>query len=243
MPVRSVAQTVVSYNATITALERGSQRGHALQLLKLMERKQLSPSSISFDAAMNSCAHGRQWQMALSLFAELERAQLDANLSSYNALLNASAEDIKGDRIFQEALENNIFRKAKLTEQVGTLDLHDLSQGAAEVATRWWLATNVPGLLEKGHSKFTIITGWGRTRPQWQQHGKAFSIQEAVVRMLKTHGISARVNPKNPGRLELTLQQADLGRLSGLYAASSCPESVNPGAMKSAPFCCVLQWG
>ncbi|CAE7236742.1 unnamed protein product, partial [Symbiodinium pilosum] len=85
------------------------------------------------------------------------------------------------------------------------LDLHDLSSGAAWLATRWWLSEILPLVQrDSGGTKappYIIVTGIGRSRPSWQTS----NIQSFVMEMLRNEGIPVWVQEANRGRLQLDL--------------------------------------
>ena len=46
---------MISYSATISACEKGSQWNHALQLLREMTGREVQPEVISYSAAISAC--------------------------------------------------------------------------------------------------------------------------------------------------------------------------------------------
>ena len=54
--------TLVSYNAGISACEKGEQWHRALALLSEMREAKLEPNVISYNAGISVCEKGEQWQ-------------------------------------------------------------------------------------------------------------------------------------------------------------------------------------
>ncbi|CAK0846368.1 unnamed protein product [Prorocentrum cordatum] len=79
----------VSYNAGISACEKGGQWQRALALLSGVREAKLEPNVISYSAGISACAKGGQWQSALALFSEMWEAKLEPN--SATALGSARA--------------------------------------------------------------------------------------------------------------------------------------------------------
>ena len=91
------------------------------------------------------------------------------------------------DCCIQEKISLEIFHLARrqqvfpgLLHNLGDLDLHDLSVGAASVALRWWLQTSPPG------ERLNVITGVGKSRKAWRDA----DLRAAVAEMLKILGQS-----------------------------------------------------
>ncbi|CAK0818311.1 unnamed protein product, partial [Prorocentrum cordatum] len=61
----------LSYNAGISACEKGEQWQRALALLSEMWEAKLEPNVISYSAGISACEKGEQWQRALGLLSEM----------------------------------------------------------------------------------------------------------------------------------------------------------------------------
>ena len=72
--------TLVSYNAGISACEKGDQWQRALALLSEMREAKLEPSVISYSAGISACEKGEQWQRALALLSEMWEAKLEPDV-------------------------------------------------------------------------------------------------------------------------------------------------------------------
>ena len=62
---------MISYNAAISACEKGSQWEKALGLLQEMTSSGIKPNVISYNAAISACEKGSQWEKALGLLQEM----------------------------------------------------------------------------------------------------------------------------------------------------------------------------
>ncbi|CAK0841671.1 unnamed protein product [Prorocentrum cordatum] len=86
---RSWNPTPISYNAGISACEKGEQWQRALALLSEMWEAKLEPDVIfSYSAGISACAKGEQWHRALALLSEKWEAKLELDVS-YSAGISA----------------------------------------------------------------------------------------------------------------------------------------------------------
>eukprot|EP00438_Fugacium_kawagutii_P030805 Skav229495 [mRNA] locus=scaffold2455:48355:48795:- [translate_table: standard] len=72
MPLVNVTPNVISYSASISACEKGSQWQQALALLQHMPRAQVLPNLYAQNSTISSCEKAMQWQVALAIFDLLE---------------------------------------------------------------------------------------------------------------------------------------------------------------------------
>ncbi|CAK0875288.1 unnamed protein product [Prorocentrum cordatum] len=108
---QSWSLTPISYNAGISACEKGEQWQRALALLSEMREAKLDPDVISYNVGISACEKGQQWQRALALLSEIagisacekgeqwqralvllsemSEAQLEPNVISYSAGISA----------------------------------------------------------------------------------------------------------------------------------------------------------
>ena len=66
-----VTRNVISFNAAISACEKGGQWQRALSLLDDMCKAGVTMNVISFSAAISACEKGGQWQRALCLLEDM----------------------------------------------------------------------------------------------------------------------------------------------------------------------------
>ena len=209
MPQAKVLPDAISYSSAISACEKGGQWQQALGLFGAMPQAKVQPTVFSYSAAITACKKCGQWQQTLGLFGAMLQAEVLANTTSYNALLDAVFDKPHGQHFFESGLSAQVFPKlVKVRPDI--IDLHDLSEGTAQLAVRWWLATVVVSSFGKrlGTSEqynCILVTGYGRSRKGWD----TTDVQAAVLSMLRTMKLNARVLESNAGRLQLVLSKRD----------------------------------
>jgi len=139
--------------------------------------------------------------MALLIFARMREELVDANIVTYNSILDAVHDWAGAPLIFRLALSSGIY-ESLLSKHAGgeSLDLHDLSTGAARLAIIWWLSDVLPGVLcGRGSApNLEIITGQGLSRKAWD----TTDMKASVCEFLDVVGV--RWSPLlNAGRLAL----------------------------------------
>ncbi|CAJ1336074.1 unnamed protein product [Effrenium voratum] len=210
MPQAKVKPDVISYSAAISACEKGGQWQQALGMFGAMPQAKVKPNVISYSAAIGACEKGGQWQQALGLFGAMPQAKVQPTLASYNAVLDAIFDKSQGPPCFDCGISATVF-PTLMNATPRIIDLHELSEGAAQLAVRWWLATLVAPSIGKGLGaseayECIIITGYGRSRKGWGTS----DVQAAVLNMLRTLKLSAGVLEINAGRLQLVLRKCNM---------------------------------
>jgi pentatricopeptide repeat domain-containing protein 1 len=67
MPKAKISPYVTSFNAAISACEKGGQWEQALALFQAIPKAKISPNVISYNAAISACEKGERFhQMALA---------------------------------------------------------------------------------------------------------------------------------------------------------------------------------
>eukprot|EP00973_Karenia_brevis_P028526 3931391-Karenia_brevis.AAC.1 len=62
MRSRGLSPNLISFNAAMSACEKGGQCQRAAPSLNEMRMGSLSPNAISFSAAISACGKGGRWQ-------------------------------------------------------------------------------------------------------------------------------------------------------------------------------------
>ena len=78
MEGRGIQPNVISYNAAISACEKGGQHEKAVELLREMEGRGIQPNVISYNAVISACEKGGQHEKALELLREMEESRHSA---------------------------------------------------------------------------------------------------------------------------------------------------------------------
>eukprot|EP00435_Cladocopium_sp_Y103_P010207 s2926_g2.t1 len=79
----------ISYNASISASEKGGQWQQACALLEAMREANVDPNIISYNASISACGNGGQWQQACALLEAMREANLTPDAISYSAAISA----------------------------------------------------------------------------------------------------------------------------------------------------------
>lgn len=201
MQRRDVKPDVICFNAVISAFEKGGQWERALSLLEEMQRRGVAPDVISFNAAIQACNAAGQQVPAMQLFERLEASHLDGDVVSFNAILDALSSQLgRARELWKLGCSRGCYCGFERWGSVPALDLHDLSEGAAETAVRWWLEEGVPGraavALGAAPKRLELITGWGKSREVAQVADVRARIEAVLLEL------GADLLPtKNPGML------------------------------------------
>ena len=80
---------MITYNAAISACEKGQKPQQALHLLQELQLRGLLPDVITYSAAISACEKGQEPQQALLLLQELQLRGLLPNMITYSAAISA----------------------------------------------------------------------------------------------------------------------------------------------------------
>ena len=230
MPAARVFPNEISFNAGISACEKGGEWQMALYLLSQMPSARVVPDQISLGSCIASCGTARIWELALSLFSSIRGNQLQPVSASYGQAIDAIWPMAVTLGLFDQAILDQTWPNM-LRERGTWVDLHGHSCCSAMLAVSWWLAEVVSKQLTRSRRRdlmsFEVITGWGKSRMPWQPTGS--ELQVSVRTFLDGCAIPCKIHPQNRGRLMLDLRGIDPGQLRELYPTSPLnPKPLSP---------------
>ena len=202
MQQRGIEPNFVSFNAAISACEKGKQWKRALSLLDEMQQRGLRQTVVSFSAAIQACAAAGQPEPALQVFERLEASSVDADSVAFNAVLDALyGQPGRAREIWKIGCSRGYYRDGfERWGSVPALDLHDLSEGAAETAVRWWLEEGVRDKVaaapDEAPERLELITGWGKSR----EVAQVTDVRARIEAVLRDMG-ATMLPTDNPGLL------------------------------------------
>jgi pentatricopeptide repeat domain-containing protein 1 len=108
---------IITYNATITACEKGGQWERALELFEEVKKHpRMEPDLYTYSATISACEKGGQRERALELFEEVKKhPRMEPDLYTYSATISACE---KG-RQWERALE--LFEEVKKSSNVANI--------------------------------------------------------------------------------------------------------------------------
>jgi pentatricopeptide repeat protein len=218
-----VEPNVISFSAAISACEKGGQWERALGLLGEMRAVGVEPDVISFNAVIQACATAVQPASALEVFRAASDA-VDLDIGTFNAVLDAvcTPQPAEARALWLQGVELGHYVNFE-QQEVGLpkLDLHNLSEGAAETAVRWWLNERVPA-MSAAPERLIIVTGWGKSRSMLRDG----DVRGRVERVLGGLGVST-LPTGNKGRF---LVDARGWRRDGLASVRDSMEEAGQAA-------------
>ena len=72
MQQHGIVPDVITYNALISAMEKGKQPEQALEMLGAMQQQALVPNIITYNAVICACEEGRQPARAVEAFRAMD---------------------------------------------------------------------------------------------------------------------------------------------------------------------------
>jgi pentatricopeptide repeat domain-containing protein 1 len=221
MKAAGVQPNVITYNAFIGACEKGAQWERAESAFAEMRAARVQPNDYTFNTLISAFAKGAQWERAMELFKEMKAAGVQPDVITYNGLIAVLWQCGKRRTavdLFMRASEAGLY-PPQTQRTLNEIDLHDMSAGAAQVATTLWMQAIATASLERPRelpAKFTVITGRGNhSRVKGESEVKA-----AMAAFLKKLGSPFRVPRENPGCL-VADRDAVVEWLGGLVTPAS----------------------
>ena len=113
MQAHGLERNVISYNAAISACEKGSQWQEALELLAEMQAQGLEPNVISYSAAISACEKGEQWEKSLFLLTIMPQSILQPCVICYQSAVLACSKAFQWRQslqLFQDMVNLNMLK-------------------------------------------------------------------------------------------------------------------------------------
>ncbi|CAE8667583.1 unnamed protein product [Polarella glacialis] len=144
--------------------------------------------------------------------------QILPDVVSYNAAMDAVSGMGVGYALFRKAFGLGMYPQF-WSNSYSTINLHDMSCGAAVLAVRRWLAEVVPHLLSGPTTpKLEVITGWGKSRKDWRT---TTDVQDAVFQLLQGYQFPSRIDQNNRGVITIDGRQLKSSELRRLFTPPS----------------------
>eukprot|EP00435_Cladocopium_sp_Y103_P007303 s5884_g2.t1 len=90
MSLQSVKPDVVSYNAILSAYEKGSQWESAVHLVSLMRTcGDVTPDVITYSAVTSACQQASEWQLGLQTFTAMKLSKMAPDVVVCNAAISS----------------------------------------------------------------------------------------------------------------------------------------------------------
>jgi pentatricopeptide repeat protein len=192
----------ITYNATISACEKGGQWETAVDLLAEMRARGIEPDVITYSATISACEKGGQWEKAVELFEEMRARGIVPNVITYNATIEAcmaANEHEHAVRLYSAAFNAGLL--SHRTPHGDTMDFHgEFNSSTAKAAVLFLLQEYRDGAQPIPEKGLTLITGRGL------HSGDDVNIQikPALLELLGREpfaGLGAKEHPTNPGRV------------------------------------------
>ena len=175
----SVQRDVISFNATMSALEKGGQTLNALQLFEAIPSSQLSPDLISFNSAISLYQRADQWQCALSVFYDIPSVNLSPDVVTVNSMMVACEKGEQWQIAFSifEAMPAAEVKPDGVTFTSMMTLLGTLDQWQASL--RFFDTMPKSSIEQNAYAFSTVISILGRSE-QWHHALRVFSEMPAA---------------------------------------------------------------
>jgi pentatricopeptide repeat domain-containing protein 1 len=204
MRAAGVQPTVITYNALISAYEKGAQWERAKAAFEEMKAVGVQPTVITYSALISAYGKGAQWERARATFEEMRAVGVQPDRPTYNPLLTVlwkCDQRRAAIELYTKASAAGVY-PSQAESKLNKIDLHEMSAGAAQAATTLWLEAIVATSLERPAALpqlFTVVTGQG--------HGSRVTgesvVKDAVTSfLLEELGSPFKAPENNAGRLE-----------------------------------------
>jgi len=139
-----------------------------------MRGEGIRPDVVTYTTLIQACASAGQPLEALKIFEEAQQ-KVNVNIVIFNAILDAVSKShpAKSRELYCSA--RSLYGQVEGIENGNPeLNVRCHSEGAGEVAVRWWLEERVPEMTTQPE-RLIIFTGWGKFRSAIQNsdlHGR-----------------------------------------------------------------------
>merc|ERR1712137_1450706 len=157
MKKNNIAPNTITYNAAISACEKGEQWQEALRLLNELKKTNIAPDTITYSAAISGCQKGWQWQEALRLLDEMKKNNIAPDTITYSVAIFACE---KGERwqegltLLDEMESKNLLPRAISLHPI--IDFHGFTLSLCKVYLRKYLEKKVIRKVIVGKGKHSI---------------------------------------------------------------------------------------
>merc|ERR1712070_390335 len=133
MQDKKIAPDTITYNASISACEKGGQWQKALTLLQEMQDKKIAPNTITYSASISACEKGSEWQKALTLLREMELSFLLPNDILLQSIIDFHGFILPVCKVYlMKYLEKKVIQKVIVGKGIHSTDGPILKEGILE---------------------------------------------------------------------------------------------------------------
>ncbi len=190
-----ITPNVITYNAVISACEKGGKAEEALEIFKAIPVG-ITLDVITYTAVISACGKGGKAEKALEIFNKMLDAGITPNVITYNAVISACEKGGKAEealeifhKMYSEGLirkfshnalnlHHNSFYKYQKKDRYGMSGIHP---SVAKVAIQFFMDLNKI-------SNITVITGFN----------SGSALKDSILESFKDR---VEELPNNPGRL------------------------------------------
>ena len=191
LPTLGLQADATAYSTALTALSRNGRYGEALRLFRRMRLERVVRDVVVYNSILHACALEVRPGLArrhATWLRRLMRAEgVRPNDITHSVLLQSLWYTPEAASILDEAMANPAggFRRCMRVQDTDapgvaaagnawTLDLHNLSPGAAVAMTVWVLSQLAVLVVSSKPLPVSVvfITGWGKHHSSWQYIGR-----------------------------------------------------------------------
>ena len=152
----------VTYNAVLSACEKGEQLQMILAILEEMVQLTTLPDSFSYSASISGCGRCEQWQVAVDLL-RVAHSMKSLNVIAYSAAVSACEKA----KEWQQALA--LFEEARVQSIEADVVLLSAAISACEKGEKWWLALELFDSSQANLITYSAAISACEKGGQWQK--------------------------------------------------------------------------